>query len=84
MSNLYQELMGSQAKQNPSLPNNIKTMINNFKMISNPEKYIKQALQQNPQLQALLQASNGNPEQAFRNLAKQMNVNADEIIGMLK
>ena len=53
-------------------------------MLSNPEKYVKQALQQNPQLQSLLQASNGDAEQAFRSLAKQMNVNPDEIISMLK
>ena len=76
--------MGSQTSKNLQIPNNIKTMINNFKMLSNPEKYVKQALQQNPQLQSLLQASNGDAEQAFRNLAKQMNVNPDEIISMLK
>ena len=82
MSSLYQQLMGTQ--KSLSLPNNIKSMIQNFKMLSNPQAYIQKAMHDNPQLQAILQASNGNAEQAFRNMAKQMNVNPDEIINMLK
>lgn len=81
MNSLYQQLMGNQSH---SLPNNIKTMINNFKMISNPQAYIQQAMQNNPQLKSILQAAGGNPEKAFRDMAKQMNVNPDEIIQMLK
>ena len=30
------------------------------------------------------QMANGNPEQAFKNMCKQMNVNPDEIMNMLK
>lgn len=82
MNSLFQQLMGTQAKS--QLPSNIRSMIQNFKMLSNPQQYVQQALQNNPQLQSILQASNGNYEQAFRNMAKQMNVDADEIIQMLK
>lgn len=82
MNSLFQQLMGTQAKS--QLPNNIRSMIQNFKMLSNPQQYVQQTIQNNPQLQSILQASNGNYEQAFRNMAKQMNVDPDEIIQMLK
>jgi len=53
-------------------------------MLSNPQAYIQKALQDNPQLQAMIQAANGNPEQAFRNYAKELNIDANEIIKMLQ
>lgn len=80
MNSLYQQLMGTRSPQ----LSNIKGMIDRFKMLSNPQAYIQKAMQENPQLQAVLQAAGGNPEKAFRDMAKQMNVNADEIIQMLK
>ena len=79
MNNLLQQL--NQARP---LPTNIKQMAQMFKNISNPQAMIQQAIQQNPQLKAILDASNGNYEKAFRDMAKQMNVDADEIINMLK
>lgn len=82
MNSLFQQLMGTKAK-NP-LPNSVRSMVQNFKMLSNPQKYIQQAIENNPQLKSVLEASNGNYEQAFRNMAKQMNVDPDEIISMLK
>ncbi len=82
MNSLFQQLMGTQAK-NP-LPSNVRSMVQNFKMLANPQKYIQQAIENNPQLKSVLEASNGNYEQAFRNMAKQMNVDPDEIISMLK
>ena len=79
MNNLFQQL-------NPTrpLPNNIKQMISQLKTISNPQATIQQMAQQNPQLRSVLQASNGNYEKAFKDMARQMNVNPDEIINMLK
>ena len=79
MNSLFQQL-------NPArpLPNNIKQMISTIKGIQNPQAMIQQMAQQNPQLNAVLKASNGNYESAFRNMAKQMNVNPDEIINLLK
>lgn len=82
MNSLFQQLH-PQNQQN-LLPNNLKQTVNKFKMITNPKAYVQQALNSNPQLQSLIQASGGNAEMAFRNLAKQMNVNPDDIINMLK
>lgn len=82
MNKLYQETMGQPQKL--SLPNNIKSMINTFKGFTNPAAMAQKMLNENHQLQALIQAANGNPEKAFRNFAQQMNVNADEIIEMLR
>ena len=59
-------------------------MINTFKGLSNPNAMAQQILSQNPQIASLIQASNGDAEKAFRNLAQKMNVDADEIIQMLK
>ena len=55
-----------------------------FKNVSNPQQMISKAMNENPQLKAVLQASNGNYEKAFRDMAKQMNVDADEIINLLR
>ena len=79
MSNLYQEL-------NPTrpLPHNVMDMIKSFKNATNPQEMIQQMLQKNPQVSSLIQAANGNPEKAFRDLAKKMNVDADEIINALR
>lgn len=76
---LFQEL-----NKSSGIPNNIRQMVNNLKMISNPQAYAMQMLKQNPQLASIVSAANGNYEQAFRNLARQMNVNPEEIISMLK
>ena len=59
-------------------------MIQNFKSISNPQAMVQKMLNENPQVQSLIQAANGNPETAFRNLANQMGVDPNEIIDMLK
>ena len=79
MNNLFQQL-------NPvrPLPNNIVNAIKTLKTIKNPTAYAHQVINSNPQLQSLLQASNGNYEQAFKTLAKQMNVNPDDVINLLK
>lgn len=83
MNNLFQQLNPKQSLAN-LLPSNIKNMIQMMKGLSNPQAYVQQAMQNNPQLKSALQAANGNPEQAFRTMAKQMNVDPDELISMLK
>lgn len=79
MTNLYQQL-------NPQsqLSSNITNLIKQFKTMSNPQAMIQQMLQRNPQVNSLIQAANGNPEKAFRDLAKQMNVDADQIIQAMR
>ena len=79
MNNLFQQL-----NQPKSLPSNLKQMVSQLKTLSNPQATLQQMARQNPQLNAVLQSSNGNYEKAFRDMAKQMNVNPDEIINMLK
>lgn len=81
MNNLFQQLNGNQSL---SLPNNVKQMINMFKGIKNPQAMAQQMLSQNPQLQTAIKMAGGNPEQAFKNMAKQMNVDPNEIMNMLK
>ena len=80
MNNLFNQL-------NPisrSLPSNIKQMISMYKGISNPQAMAQKLLQENPQLASLIQAANGNPEQAFRSYASKMGVDPNEIIKMLQ
>ena len=59
-------------------------MISSIKAFANPEMMAQKLLQENPQIQSLITAANGNPEKAFRDLAAKMNVNPDEVIEMLK
>lgn len=82
MNKLFQQLNGNQ--QNLSLPNNLKQMAMKLKAISNPKAYIQEQMNSNPQLKMILESSNGNPEQAFKSMCKQMNVNPDDIINMLR
>ena len=79
MNPLYKQL-------NPtnSLPNNVLDMIKTFRNMQNPQLMVQQILQKNPQINSLIQAANGNPEKAFRDLAKQMNVDAEQIIQAIK
>ena len=79
MTSLYQQL-------NPqgSLPNNVMNMIRTFRNMKNPQAMLQQMLQKNPQINSLIQAANGNPEKAFRDLAKQMNVDAEQIIQAMR
>ena len=79
MSSLYQQL--NPTKQ---LPGNILDKIKQFKMMSNPQTMVQQLMQQNPQVSSLIQAANGDPEKAFRDLAKKMNVDPEQILSALK
>ena len=81
MNKLFQQLNQNRSL---SLPSNIKQMINTVKMAQNPQAAIQQMINENPQLRSALQMAGGNPEKAFKAMAKQMNVNPDEIMNMLK
>ena len=78
MSNLYRQL-------NPTrqIPGNVKDVIAKIKGLSNPQAMIEEYANKNPQIKSLIQAANGDPERAFRNLAQQMNIDPDEIIKLL-
>lgn len=77
MNNLFQQL-------NPMrhIPTNIKQMASMLRKMNNPQAMLNELASKNPQLQSALQASNGNYEQAFNNLAKQMNVDPNEVINL--
>lgn len=79
MNQLYQQL-------NPTkpLPSNIKQAINNIKALRNPQAVVQQMLNQNPQIKSLLEAAGGDPEKAFRNYARQKNIDPDEFINLFK
>ena len=81
MNKLFQQLNQSRSL---SLPNNIRQMIQTMKAMRNPQQMANQMMNENPQLKSAIQMANGSPEQAFKNMCKQMNVNPDEIMNMLK
>ena len=65
----------------------IKQMMNMVKSAGNPQAMLNQMMQNNPQYQQVMQLVNqagGDPKAAFYQMAQQMGVNPDEIIGMLK
>ena len=81
MNNLFQQLNQTTSS---ILPSNAINMIKNLKAMSNPQAMLQQMMNKNPQMSSVIQASNGNYEQAFRNLAKQMNVDVDALINEIK
>lgn len=80
MNNLFNQLNPTSAK----LPPNLSSMVKMFKSLTNPQAFIQNAVQSNPALKSALEMANGNPEKAFRDMARKMNVDADEIIKMLQ
>ena len=76
--------MNTMFQTNPKIPNNVMNLINRFKTMRNPQMLVEQMLQSNPQVNSLLQAAGGDAEKAFRDLAQQLNVDADEIINALR
>lgn len=63
----------------------IKNIMSMLKASSNPQEMIQQVAKHNPQLNQVIQLCNGkNPEQVFRELCKQQNIDADEFIKMLQ
>lgn len=80
MTNLFNQLNPLSQR----LPSNAMNMIRAFKGMNNPQQMVNQMLEKNPQVKSMVQAANGNPEKAFRDLAKQMNIDPDEFMGLLK
>lgn len=62
----------------------IKELYNKFINSANPNYIIQQMLTQNPEVNTLLQQANGDPRQAFYNLAQQRGINPNDILGMFK
>ena len=63
----------------------IKNIMGMLRASSNPQELIQQVAKNNPQLNQVIQLCNGrNPEQVFRELCKQQNIDSDEFIKMLQ
>jgi hypothetical protein len=65
----------------------LKNMMQMMRGASNPQGMLQQMMQNNPQYQQamqLVQQAGGDPKKAFYQMANQMGVNPDEIMGMLK
>ena len=62
----------------------IKQVMNTVRSFGNPQIALNNAMQQNPQLKAILDESGGDYQKAFYAYAKQLGVDGDQIIGMLK
>jgi hypothetical protein len=65
----------------------LKNMMSMMRGASNPQGMLQQMMQNNPQYQQamqLVQQAGGDPKKAFYQMANQMGVNPDEIMGMLK
>ena len=87
LETLINSMLGGSANEQSvqsAKPNKVRQMISMFKGLNNPQAMAQQLVSRNPQLKAILDASNGNYEKAFRDYAKQMGVNPDEIINLLK
>ena len=51
--------------------------------IKNPQAYVQNALQNNPQIAEIVKQYGGDPKQAFYGLAKQMGVDPNEVMKYL-
>lgn len=63
----------------------VKGMMRQVQMMSNPRQGISQLMQQNPQMSQVMQICNGqNPKQVFYSMCQQRGVDPEQIINMLK
>lgn len=65
----------------------IKNMMQMVRSAANPQMALQQMMANNPQyaqLQSIINANGGDAQKAFYAQAKQLGVNGDEIINMLK
>lgn len=67
--------------------NSLMQTINTIKSMKNPQSFINQLLQNNPQVKQVMQYVNnngGDPKTAFYKMAKEKGVNPDDILNMLR
>ena len=62
----------------------IRNLMNMVRNAGNPQAMLNQVLQSNPQIYQLIQQNGGDAKSAFYAMAKQLGVDGDEVIGMLK
>ena len=74
------------AKSNPKMQQ-IKQMMNSIQMAQNPQLALNQMVMSNPQLKQVMDLVNqngGDPQTAFYSVAKNMGIEPQEILNMLK
>lgn len=87
MNKLFQQLSQNQPSQLPTNLQNIKKMMNTFKMAQNPQQMLQSEIVKNPQMKQvidLVKMSGGDPKTAFYKLAEQRGVNPNDILNALK
>lgn len=91
MNSLYQQLNQQMLNQNSlpssSLNNNLKQFIMNIKNNPNPQQFLFNYIQSNPQAQNIynvLQNSNKSPKELFYQLASQKGVDPNTILQLLQ
>ena len=65
----------------------IRNMMQMIKSAGNPQAMMQQMMKNNPQYQQamkLVDQAGGDPKKAFYQMAQQMGVNPDDILGMMK
>ena len=86
MLDILKQINGAAMRGNPRLQQ-IKNVMNTIRGARNPQVAMMGMMQNNPQYQQAMQLVNqagGDPRQAFYQMAQQLGVNPDEILGMLK
>lgn len=76
-----------QPNQMPKMnQNNIQQMANMMKMVRNPQAMLSQMAENNPQAKQVLESMNSgaSPKDLFYQMAEQMGVNPDDILGMMR
>ena len=72
---------------NPQAIQQVKGVMNQIKMAQNPQYALTQMFLNNPQLSQVInfiKSSGGDTQRAFYALAKQMNVNPQDVLNQLK
>ena len=82
-------LFGGQNPQNPQPRGmaNLKQMMQMFKSASNPQLFVQNMMQSNPNathIMQLIQANGGDPKAAFYSLAKQRGINPEDFLKALQ
>ena len=72
-----------QSQGNPQMAK-ARQLINNIKAMKNPQAVVMNAINQNPEIKAAIEASRGDYKKAFYTMAKQKGVNPDDILNLMK
>ena len=82
MSNPILEMLNG-----PRIPNNVLQTFRALQNSNNPEQFMQNLMQTNPQVQQmmrLVQASNMSPKDLFYTMAKQQGVDPEQILSQLR